>query len=206
MARSKNKPIHTTKDVVQIAYRYRAYPTDLQVWSMENWMGSLCHLSNEAIEERKEAYKATGKGLTYREQQNALPKKRKGSVNYQAQKIVLARTHEHVGNQRADFLHKLSLSLVIAYAYIAFEQLNIPGMVRNPHLAKSILDAGWGTLIRFVAYKSVMLRGNEIERVNAAYSSQDCSGCGYRVPKTLVDRVHICPWCGLVLCRDTNSA
>src|SRR5208283_4946292 len=77
MAKSKKKPIHTTKDVVQIAYRYLAYPTDLQVLSMENWMGSLCHLNNEAIEERKDAYKATGKGLTYREQQNALPKKRK---------------------------------------------------------------------------------------------------------------------------------
>src|SRR5271169_5258300 len=74
MARSKNKPIHTTKDVVQIAHRYLAYPTDVQVLSMENWIGSLCHLSNEAIQERKEAYKATGKGLTYREQQNALPK------------------------------------------------------------------------------------------------------------------------------------
>src|SRR5208283_3746067 len=396
MARPKNKPIHTTKDVVQIAYRYRTYPTDLQVLSMENWMGSLCHLSNEAIQERKEAYKATGKGLTYTDQQNSLPKKRKldpalrmvhsqvsqgalrrvdkafqkffddirrkksgqkvsvgyrrfkrvdryksftfpqvwmavkdtrleivkfrpvapsmpggkakvayihlpgigalkirlhrsldwdnaktvtvkrvpsgawyvcvavevslepslsdngnvtgvdvgfkkqvamsddsyveypkflrqseaklkkqqrslskkrkGSVNYRAQKIVLARTHEHVGNQRADFLHKLSLSLVVAHAFIAFEKLNISGMVRNPHLAKSILDAGWGTLIRFVAYKSVMLRGNEIERVNPAYSSQDCSGCEYRVPKTLADRVHICPQCGLVLCRDTNSA
>ena len=71
MARFKNKPIHTIKDVVQIAYRYRAYPTDLQVLSMENWMGSLCHLSNEAIQERKEAYKATGKGLTYTDQQNA---------------------------------------------------------------------------------------------------------------------------------------
>jgi|GEM_PF-1431977 len=77
MARSKNKPIRTTKNVVQIAYRYLEYPTDLQVLSMENWMGSLCHLNNEAIQERKEAYKATGKGLTYREQQNALPKKRK---------------------------------------------------------------------------------------------------------------------------------
>jgi len=60
MARSKKKPSHTAKDVVQIAYRYLAYPTDLQVLTMENWMGSLCHLSNEAIQERKEAYKATG--------------------------------------------------------------------------------------------------------------------------------------------------
>jgi len=63
MARSKKKPSHTVKDVVRIAYRYLAYPTDLQVLRMENWRGSLCHLSNEAIQERKEAYKATGKGL-----------------------------------------------------------------------------------------------------------------------------------------------
>src|SRR5271169_685650 len=77
MARSKNKPIRTTKDVVQIAYRYLAYPKDLQVLSMENWMCSLCHSSNEAIQERKETYRATGKGLTYTDQQNALPKKRK---------------------------------------------------------------------------------------------------------------------------------
>src|SRR5208337_3087041 len=72
-----NKPIQTTKDVIQIAHRYLAYPTDLQVLSMENWIGSLCHLSNESIQERKAAYKATGKGLTYTDQQNALPKKRK---------------------------------------------------------------------------------------------------------------------------------
>jgi len=64
MARSKKKRAYTAEDIVQIAYRYLAYPTDLQVLSMENWLGSLCHLSNEAIQERKEAYKATGKGLS----------------------------------------------------------------------------------------------------------------------------------------------
>ncbi|MGO9614204.1 MAG: helix-turn-helix domain-containing protein [Dissulfurispiraceae bacterium] len=62
---------------MQISHKYRAYPTDLQVLSMESWMGSLRHLSHEAIQEGKEAYKATGKGLTYRDQQSALPKKRK---------------------------------------------------------------------------------------------------------------------------------
>src|SRR5271169_4310206 len=65
MARPKKKAIRTAKDVVLIAYRYLAYPTDLQVLSMENWMGSLCDLSNETIQERKEAYKAIGKGPTY---------------------------------------------------------------------------------------------------------------------------------------------
>ena len=95
---------------------------------------------------------------------------------------------------------------MITYAYIAFEKLHIPGMVKTHHLAKAILDSGWGTLIRFVTYKSVMLRGNRTVTVNPAYTRQDCSGCGYRVPKTLSERVHKCPQCGLELCRDTNKA
>jgi putative transposase len=94
----------------------------------------------------------------------------------------------------------------MSYAYIAFEDLNIAGMVRNPHLAKAILDAGWGNLIRDTAYKSVMLRGNDVVRVNPSYSSQDCSVCGTRVPKTLADRMHDCPNCHASLDRDHNAA
>jgi len=141
-----------------------------------------------------------------KQQQRSLCKKEKGSVNYTDHQIVLAKTHEHIANQRQDFLHKLSLLLVITYAYIACEKLPIPGMVKNPTLAKAILDSGWGTLIRFVTYKSVMLRGNRTVTVNPAYTTQDCSRCGYRVPKTLSDRVHKCPQCGLVLCKHTNAA
>jgi putative transposase len=37
-------------------------------------------------------------------------------------------------------------------------------------------------------------------------TSQDCSGCGTRVPKTLAVRLHSCPACGLVLDRDHNAA
>jgi len=345
MARPKKKADTTldVEDVVQIAYRYRAYPTDLQEYSLENWLGALCALYNDAIVERKKTYKAFGKSVTYNDQQNMLPKrkkvdpilkhihsqvlqdclqrvdkayqkffddlkrkkagstvkvgyprmkkfdkyksftfpqvwmkdgervveviklrcdadskfatitlpgigplkirfhrsvpwssaktvtvkrtpsgqwfvsiaiqkeltpplpdngkytgvdvglinliatsddnyrahpkcirktedkikkaqrelssKKKRSANYRKQKVKLAKLHAKVANQRSDFLHKLSLWLVLNYAYIAFEKLHIPAMVKNPYLAKSILDAGWGTLIRFVAYKSVMLRG-----------------------------------------------
>jgi putative transposase len=141
-----------------------------------------------------------------KKQQRSLSKKKKGSVGYVKQKKVLAETHSHIANQRKDFLHKLSLWLVMTYSYIAFENLNIPGMLRNPHLAKAILDAGWGNMIRYTAYKSVMLRGNEVVRVNPAYSSQDCSVCGYRVPKTLSERMHVCPNCKSVMDRDHNAS
>ena len=51
-----------------------------------------------------------------------------------------------------------------------------------------------------------MLRGNDVVRVNPVYSSQDCSVCRYRVPKTLVERLHVCPNCGVVIDRDYNAA
>jgi putative transposase len=138
--------------------------------------------------------------------QRDLARKQKGSNNYEKQRLKLAGAHERVKNQRLDFLHKLSLWLVFMYEYIAFENLKIPAMVKNHNLAKAILDAGWGTLIRLTTYKSVMLRGNSTVRVSPAYTTQDCSVCGYRVPKTLADRLHVCPECGVVIDRDHNAA
>jgi transposase len=40
----------------------------------------------------------------------------------------------------------------------------------------------------------------------ARFTTQDCSGCGYRVKKSLSMRTHVCPSCGLVLDRDQNAA
>lgn len=138
--------------------------------------------------------------------QRALSKKQKGSANKEKARLKLAQAHDHVANQRKDFLHKLSLWLVLNYAFIAFENLNITGMVKNHHLAKAILDAGWGNLVRYTSYKSVMLRGNSVVRVNPAYTTQDCSVCGFRVPKTLAERLHVCPNCGAIMDRDHNAA
>ena len=41
---------------------------------------------------------------------------------------------------------------------------------------------------------------------NPRGTSIDCSDCGERVPKTLADREHSYPSCGLVLCRDVSAA
>ncbi|CAD7774095.1 putative transposase [Candidatus Methanoperedenaceae archaeon GB50] len=138
--------------------------------------------------------------------QKKLSRKEKGSANYEKQRIRLARLHEKVANQRRDFLHKLALWLVVNYSFIAFERLNIKGMVKNHHLAKAILDAGWATLITLTTYKSVMLRGNEVVRVDPRYTSQECSACHALVPKTLAERIHKCPYCGIELDRETNAA
>ncbi|HEV8190120.1 MAG TPA: transposase, partial [Ktedonobacterales bacterium] len=48
--------------------------------------------------------------------------------------------------------------------------------------------------------------GRRVVALPPAYTSQECSGCGERVPKSLSVRTHACPSCGLVLDRDENAA
>ena len=138
-------------------------------------------------------------------EQKKLSRKEKGSNNWEKQRKRVAKIHEKIRNARRDFLHKLSRYLVESYDYISFENLNIRGLVQNSSLAKFILDAGWGTLITFATYKAVMA-GARVVKVDPFYTTQDCSVCGFRVPKTLAERLHECPECRAVMDRDYNAS
>lgn len=76
-------------------------------------------------------------------------------------------------------------------------------------LNKSILDAGWYSF-RMILKSKAENAGREFIEINPAYTSQDCSHCGYRPPKEerkkLSDRWHTCPKCGFSAHRDKNSA
>ncbi len=138
-------------------------------------------------------------------EQKILSRKEKGSNNWEKQRKRVAKIHEKIRNARRDFLHKLSRDLVERYDYISFEDLDVKGLVEDNKLAKLILDAGWGTLITFVTYKAVMA-GARVVRVDPSYTTQDCSACGFRVPKPLAQRLHKCPTCGAVMDRDYNAS
>jgi putative transposase len=92
--------------------------------------------------------------------------------------------------------------LVNHYGVIAVEKLNIKGMYSN--LSKSVNDAAWGMFLNKLAYKAESA-GRELVRVNPRGTSQTCL-CGERVPKTLKQRWHSCPACGLEGKRDYISA
>ena len=138
-------------------------------------------------------------------EQRRLSRKDKGSANRKKQKLEVQKVHRKITNQRKDFHHKLSNELVRNYDLIVFEDLKIRNMVKNHFLAKSISDAGWGQLVSFVTYKAEEA-GKVTELINPRGTSQECSGCGEVVPKTLVVRVHKCPHCGLIMDRDENAA
>lgn len=118
---------------------------------------------------------------------------------------ILAKIHEHIANQRKDWLHKLSRKYADKYDLIAVEKLNISGMLKNHHLAKSIQDTSWNMFSNMISYKSQIL-GKSFVEVNPQYTSQKCSGCGELVSKSLSIRTHICPYCNLVVGRDENAA
>ena len=89
---------------------------------------------------------------------------------------------------------------------VVIEDLNVAGMMKNHKLAKAIGDASMSELRRQIAYKAEW-NGVQVMTAGRWYAStQLCSECGQRVEKTLSDRIHACPHCGLVLDRDYNAA
>jgi putative transposase len=137
--------------------------------------------------------------------QRELSRKKKGSINRQVAKTRVAKRHQNIQNHRDEFLHQVSRKLVDSADLIVFENLNISGMLKNHHLAKHIQDHAWGKLIQFTQSKAAKA-GKVVELVDARYTSQKCSQCGIIVPKTLAERVHRCPNCGLEMDRDINAS
>ncbi len=137
--------------------------------------------------------------------QRGLSRTKRGSINREKAKVMLAKAWRKVRRQRDDTTHKVSANLASGYSTIVFEDLQIPNMVKNHSLASAIMDASWGQLRRLTAYKAERCGGRVI-LVEPRGTSQKCSGCGEVVRKGLSERTHSCPNCSLVLDRDVNAA
>ena len=137
--------------------------------------------------------------------QRRVSKRKKGSKNRKKAINKIARQHLKVSRQRKDFAVKTAGALVASHDLIAYENLQVRNMVKNHKLAKSISDASWSMFIDWVEYNAHLHKIVTVA-VPPQYTSQDCSGCGERVKKTLSQRTHQCLKCGLRMHRDHNAA
>ena len=91
--------------------------------------------------------------------------------------------------------------------YIAIEDLNVKGMMKNKHLAKDVANCSFYTirehLIRKARERSIVVR-----LVGRFYpSSKTCSNCGsYKKDLKLNQRVYHCNTCQEKIDRDLNAA
>lgn len=142
-----------------------------------------------------------------RVRQRKLARRKKGAARRRKARLLVAKAHEKVKRQRTDFLHKLANQYVANYGLICVEDLNIKGMVKNHHLAKSITDAGWNQFIGLIEYKAEEAGRTLIRIPRFEPSSKTCSECGaINQELRLSDRTWVCKSCGVVHDRDHNAA
>lgn len=137
--------------------------------------------------------------------QRKVSRRKKGSRRRRKAVDHLALEHLRVQRSRKTFHFTEAKKIAERFNPIFVENLQIRNMVRNRHLAKSILDASWGQFLGILS-RSAESAGAAVIAVEARGTSQECSGCGTTVQKDLSERVHRCWNCGLVLDRDVNAA
>ncbi len=127
------------------------------------------------------------------------------SNNYHKARNRYARKHLRVSRQRKEYCKRAAYCVIQANDLVAYENLNVKGLIRNRRLAKSISDAGWYTFREWLEYF-----GHKYGKVTVAvpphYTSQNCSNCCETVKKSLSCRTHVCNHCGYVADRDVNAA
>lgn len=163
---------------------------------------TLAHGSNGLIIPNPRAARTAEKKMRLRGR--ALARCKRGSNRRRKVKAELTRLHAKITNTRKTYLHQQSAMLVKQYDLIAIEALNVKGLAAGM-LAREVHDASWSAFINMLRYKAARAGAHLIE-VDPRFTSQDCSGCGTRVPKKLAERTHACPACGLSLDRDHNAA
>jgi putative transposase len=162
--------------------------------------------ANRSLARKRNSYVLVKDELTGQEYKQWSKRRQLASQN-------LAKQHARVYNLRNEFAHQYSTWLVKRYDTIAVESLNVSGLLKNRHLAKSISDASWGSFLTKLKYKSEntrFLNPNGVELLSIdrfAPSSKTCARCGSVKDKlSLSERIFACGDCGYRGDRDLNAA
>lgn len=138
---------------------------------------------------------------------------KKGVCYYKTSNIIklenqLLKLNHRLTNIRHNYLHKITSEIINRKPmFIALEDLNVTGMMKNKHLAKAIQDQSFYEFKRIISYKANWNNIKIIEVPRFYPSSKTCSECGsIKKDLKLSDREYICLECGCVIDRDYNAS
>lgn len=128
--------------------------------------------------------------------------------NIRKQKLKVQKIYQKLDNIRTDYINKVISELVKTKPiWIAVEDLNVSGMMKNRHLSKAIAQQ------KFFEFREKLLAkcneyGIELRVVDRFYpSSKTCHCCGnIKSDLKLLDRVYHCDECGYTEDRDYNAS
>ena len=128
-------------------------------------------------------------------------------ANIQKQKFKVQKLHHKMDNIRTDYMNKTIAEIVKTKpSYIAIEDLNVKGMMKNRCLSKAVASQ------KFYEFRARLKakcdeNGIELRIVDRFYpSSKTCHHCGsLKKNLKLSDRIYRCE-CGYVADRDFNAA
>lgn len=150
--------------------------------------------------------------------QRKLTRATRGSKRRARLKVQIAILYAGQADSRKDWCEKTSMSLARRFDVIRVEDLSIRNMTRSAKgssqrpgknvrqksgLNREILASGWGRLVRRLEDKAP----GRVERVNPAYTSQQCSACGHVAAESRENQaLFVCVTCKYACNADVNAA
>ncbi|MEV4312433.1 transposase [Actinocrispum sp. NPDC049592] len=163
-------------------------------------------------------------GLTHSEHEQLrrlhrrFARSKRGSNRRRRVKGSIARLRARETDRRTNWVEKVSTDLARRFDVIRVENLAVRSMTRSAKgtadqpgrhvrqkagLNRGILASGWGKLVNRLEHKA----SGRIEKVRAAYTSQQCSTCGHTAPDNRKSQADFrCVACGFSCHADVNAA
>ena len=142
-------------------------------------------------------YEKNKKGESYQKTRNIIKSEKK-----------LRKINHRLTDIRTDYIQKTTTEIIKREpSFIVLEDLNVRGMMKNKHLARTIQEQKLSEFYRILKYKCDW-NGIKFITADRFYaSSKICSVCGNRKNDLkLSDRTYKCESCGTVIDRDFNAS
>lgn len=140
-------------------------------------------------------------------------KARPASNRYRKQRIVVAKVHAKIADQRSHAIHNATMALIRDHGTIVSREMASKSMVRSKKtkpwkLNRPIADASFYEINRQLAYKAQWYGRRFVLLPATAPTAQTCHDCGH-VEKSVAAHLRpewTCPECGSVHHRKYNGA